>query len=66
MRNKPIEHRQLHHESSESSQGTIVTWLDIIDRNDHEEMNLKWNIQPEPENPYQLRVVVYHGENVKM
>lgn len=66
LKNKPIEHRELHHPSTNAPQGYVVSWLDIIDRANTEEMSYKWNVKPEPQNDYELRVAVYHGENIKI
>ena len=46
IHNKPIEFRDLYHESTQISQGTVTCWLDIIDRKDlkkAEEARV-WNI----------------------
>lgn len=66
MRNKPIEYRELYHESTALAQGTVTCWLDIIERKNKKggtEARL-WDIKPEPVRDYQLRVAVKKCKNI--
>lgn len=61
---KPIESRELYHESSRASQGSLICWLDILDTAKSKSVPEKWDITPEPNEDYQLRVAVYEATNV--
>ena len=67
IKNKPIEYRELYHESTQLAQGTITCWLDIIERKSKSNMqqDKKWDNSPEPTREYQLRVAVYEASGVK-
>lgn len=68
INDKPIEYRELYHESTSLAQGTVTCWLDIIDRKDKKgntEAKV-WNIEPEPIRNYQLRVSVYDCTEIEM
>ena len=65
MRYKPIEHRELYHPSTSLAQGTVVCWVDIFDQNEPpSDINKAWDIVPEPNLEYQLRLSVYNTKNV--
>ena len=66
VKNKPVEFRQLYHESSSISQGTVRLWVEInstlVPRNQFRE----WNIIPKPIEELEVRVIVYDTEDIKM
>ena len=67
IKHKPIEHRELYHESTSLAQGTVTCWLDIIERQKKKGLNKDkvWDIKPEPSRDYQLRLAVYEATGVK-
>ena len=62
--NKPIEVRQLYHPDYEMSQGEVIMWLEMFD----EEYGIKlepWNIEPEPKNKLEMRLIIYETEGME-
>ena len=62
--NKPIEVRQLYHPDFEMSQGEVIMWLEMFD----EENGIKlepWNIEPEPKNKLEMRLIIYETEGME-
>ena len=68
MTHKPIEYRELYHQSTSLAQGTCLCWIDIIDTTSKkgQNENKAWDIKPEPVQDYQLRLAVYDTKNVPM
>jgi len=47
------------------AQGTVLCWLDIESQGKKSSSQIKkWDVTPEPVQDYQLRLAVYHTENV--
>ena len=61
---KPIETRQLRHESSALSQGALQCWVEITDTSKKHDRAKEWSLAKEPTRKYQLRVCVYNTLNV--
>lgn len=49
---KPIEYRQIYHESTSLSQGVITCWLEIEPSNKTDKEQKIWDIAPEPVKDY--------------
>lgn len=65
LEEKPIEYRQIYHESSSNSQGVIVCWLEIEPQTKGKKKEQKvWDIKPEPVLDYQLRLSVMDTKDV--
>lgn len=64
MEEKPIEHRQIYHESTSLSQGVVTCWLDIEQSNKANKEEKIWDITPEPKKDYEIRVCVMETKNV--
>ena len=62
--NKPIEIRQLYHPDYEMSQGEIMMWLEMFDEDEGNKMEL-WNIEPEPKNILEMRLIIYETEGME-
>ena len=65
LENKPIEVRQLYHPDYEKSQGEVLIWLEMFDQNDEENKMEPWNIEPEPKNTLQMRLIIYETESME-
>lgn len=63
---KPIEYRDLYHPSTSLAQGTIICWIDIYSQTKSKNSADPWDITPEPNEDYQLRVAIYDTDNVPM
>ena len=61
---KPIEERQIYHESTSLSQGVISCWLEIEPSNKQNKTQKVWDISPEPVKEYQIRLSVMDTVNV--
>ena len=61
---KPIEYRQIYHESTSLSQGVITCWLEIEPSNKQNKEQKVWDIEPEPVKDYQIRLSVMDTKNV--
>mmetsp|Transcript_42315 Transcript_42315/g.55765 ORF Transcript_42315/g.55765 Transcript_42315/m.55765 type:complete len:194 (+) Transcript_42315:3877-4458(+) len=59
LQNKPIEHRQLSHYSTEMSQGTVVMWAEINELSAPSDTTPKWDISKKPTEDFEVRVVVW-------
>ena len=62
--NKPIEIRQIYHPDYEATQGEVMMWLEMYD----EEEGIKiepWNIEPEPKNNLEMRLIIYETESME-
>lgn len=64
IKNKPIETRTLYHPDFSTGQGTILMWMNIFERSDRNEM-VPWNIEPEPENELQCRLIIWETEKIE-
>lgn len=64
LENKPIEVRQLYHPDFEKSQGEVVMWLEMYDQDEENKME-PWNIEPEPVNKLQMRLIIYETEGME-
>ena len=58
LENKPIEVRQLYHPDYENSQGEVIMWLEMFEKNEEIKME-PWNIEPEPKSTLQMRLIIY-------
>lgn len=65
IKDKPIEYRQLYHQSSSISQGVVKLWVDIIPTTVLNEVE-KFDISKRPAEELEVRVVVYDTEEIKM
>lgn len=63
---KPIEYRKLYHSGTRVSQGTLLLWAEIIPVGTDPEIYPKYDISQKPEEEYQVRVVVWDTEDLKM
>jgi len=61
---KPIEYRQIYHDSTSLSQGVITCWLEIEPSNKQTKKQKVWDISPEPIKDYQVRLSVYDTKDV--
>ena len=61
---KPIEYRQIYHDSTSLSQGVITCWLEIEPSNKQTKTQKVWDIAPEPVKEYQIRLSVMDTKNV--
>ena len=62
--NKPIEVRQLYHPDYEKTQGEILLWLEMFSHNEENKME-PWNIEPEPKNILEMRLIIYETEEME-
>ena len=62
--NKPIEVRHLYHPDYEKSQGEILLWLEMFSQNEENRME-PWNIEPEPKNIIEMRLIIYETEEME-
>jgi len=58
LENKPIEVRSLYHPDYEKSQGEVIMWLEMFEKNEEIKME-PWNIEPEPISKLQMRLIIY-------
>ena len=62
--NKPIEIRKLYHPDYEVSQGEVMMWLEMYD--EEEGIRIEpWNIEPEPKNNLEMRLIIYETEGME-
>jgi Ca2+-dependent lipid-binding protein len=53
LEEKPIEYRDIYHESTSLSQGTITCWVEIEPNDKSSRVEQKiWDVEPEPVKPY--------------
>lgn len=64
MEEKPIEYRQIYHESTSLSQGVVTCWLDIEASSKANKEEKVWDITPEPLRDYEVRVCVMDTKDV--
>ena len=62
--NKPIEIRKLYHPDYEMSQGEVMMWLEMFDEDEGNKME-PWNIEPEPKNNLEMRLIIYETEGME-
>lgn len=65
IKDKPIEYRQLYHQSSSISQGVVKLWVDIIPVSVANEVE-KFDISKRPPEEFEVRCVIYDTEEIKM
>ena len=61
---KPIEYRQIYHESTSLSQGVVTCWLEIEPSNKANKEQKVWDITPEPIKEYEIRLSVMDTQNI--
>lgn len=61
---KPIETRELYHQSSKLNQGVIDMWLDIDPATKTSDVGKVWDISKEPVNDFEVRLAVFKCKNV--
>ena len=61
---KPIEYRQIYHESTSLSQGVVTCWLEIEPSTKADKEQKVWDISPEPIKDYEIRLSVMDTQNV--
>jgi len=67
LEEKPIEYRQIYHESTSLSQGVVVCWLEIEPQSKGKKATKEqkiWDISPEPVRNYEVRLSVMDTKNV--
>lgn len=62
---KPIEHRYLWNEGSRNHQGILEMWVDIMTPEEARD-NPQISLAAQQASPYELRVVVWNTEDVKL
>jgi hypothetical protein len=62
--NKPVEVRQLYHPDYEVSQGEVMMWIEMFDQEEGIKME-PWNIEPEPKNTLEMRLIVWETEGME-
>ncbi len=65
IKDKPIEYRQLYHQSSSISQGVVKLWVDIIPTSIANEFP-KYDITPRPPQEFEVRVCIFDTLDIKM
>ena len=63
---KPIETRELYHQSSAMNQGVIDMWVDIDPVKKTSDVGKVWEICQEPENMFEVRLAVFKCTDVPM
>jgi Ca2+-dependent lipid-binding protein len=63
---KPIEYRQIYHPSSAVSQGTVLLWPEIYPTTAPIDVQKKWDISKKPAEEFEVRVVIWDSEELKM
>ena len=66
LQHKPIEYRRLSHPSTDMSQGTVVMWTEINEQFAPQETCPVWDISKKPTEDFEVRVVVWDTEELKM
>lgn len=67
IKNKPIEFRQLYHPSSSISQGVVKCWVEIHPTNlPDDQQPLIYDIKPKPPEEFEVRLVIWDTEDLKM
>jgi len=66
LREKPIEFRQIYHESTSLSQGVIKMWIEINSAAIPANEIRKWDITPKPPVPMEVRICVLNCKDVEM
>jgi len=64
IKDKPIEYRELYHESTTLSQGVIKLWVEIHQTNNSTKMDDPWDISMQPVNEYEVRTVIWGTKDV--
>lgn len=64
LRDKPIEYRQIYHESTSLSQGVIKLWLEISSNSIPLADRKLWNITPQPPVEMEIRICVLKCEGI--
>jgi hypothetical protein len=59
LENKPIEVRKLYHPDYEKSQGEVIMWVEMFEKNADSIKIEPWNIEPEPISTLQMRLIIY-------
>lgn len=65
LKNKPIEIRKLYNPDFTNSQGEIIMWLDIFEKQDKLYLD-PWDITPCSVEEVQVRFIIYSAEDVEM
>lgn len=67
LEHKPVEYRQLYHESSMAEQGVVKLWAEINPINVVPDARPKlWDIRPKPPSNFEVRICVFNCEGVEM
>jgi len=66
LREKPIEFRQIYHESTSLSQGVIKMWVEINAANIPLAEQKKWDITPKPPVPIEVRICILNCKGIPM
>lgn len=61
---KPVEYRELSHQSSTLGQGVIKLWVEIQPSNKSTGDQPVWDITPRPQKDYEVRVVVWDTKDL--
>jgi len=62
---KPIEYRQIYHESSSISQGVVKCWLEIIPLKELPNLKL-WDTTEKPPEEFEIRICVFNCMNMEI
>ena len=62
LRNKPIEVRKLYHPDFETPQGEVSMWLEMFNQDEQDYKMEPWNIEPEPKNSLEMRLIIYETD----
>lgn len=65
LADKPIEYRQIYHDSSTVSQGVVKLWLEIIPSVKSSDCK-EWDISEKPPEEFEVRVCIFNCKDVKI
>jgi len=65
LEHKPIEYRQLYHESSSLSQGVVKCWVEIIPIDMDPKPKL-YDISEKPEEEFEVRICIFNAKDIKI
>ena len=66
LQDKPIEYRQIYHQSSSISQGQVKLWCEINPISIPDSEITKWDISQKPPEEFEVRVCVFGAKDIKM
>lgn len=66
LKDKPVEYRQIYHQSSMIEQGQIKLWVEIHPALTSKEDMKLWDISEKPAEDFEIRICVFNCKDVKM